>query len=178
MIGFDVMELYLKVPTKEELFYRQEWLKNPKTMSYNAGYDIDIKVYNKKTGIIIKTDDEMLEWYYKWIDNVNEKFFSYVYVEGIEVPIGEVYYYLDDDKYNVGILIDYKFRGSGYSYDALKLLCKKAKQNNIHALYDQFECDRINTLKVFEKVGFNIVDEIEINKFNKKVKCVIVKIEL
>ena len=79
MIGFDVMELYLKVPTKEELFYRQEWLKNPKTMSYNAGYDIDIKGYNKKTGIIIKTDDEMLEWYYKWIDNVNEKFSEIYY---------------------------------------------------------------------------------------------------
>ena len=61
------MRLYLKVPTKEEVFYRQKWLKNPQTMSYNAGYDLDLKGYNKNTGTINKNDDEMLEWYQSWI---------------------------------------------------------------------------------------------------------------
>ncbi len=172
------MRLYLKVPTKEEVFYRQKWLKNPQTMSYNAGYDIDLKGYDKNTGTIDKNDDEMLQWYQSWINNTNERYFAYIYVENVEVPIGEVYYYLNNDIYNIGILIDYKFRGNGYSYEALKLLCKKAKQNNICALYDQFEIDRTNTLKIFEKVGFKKVEELEIKKFDKIVKSIIVKIEL
>ena len=78
----------------------------------------------------------------------------------------------------MGILIDDKFRGKGYSYDSLKLLCETAKQNNISELYDQFEIDRTNTLKTFEKAGFNKISKLIIDKFDKKVKCVIVKIKL
>ena len=37
---------YLKVPSIDELHYRQEWMKDPKTMSYNAGYDMDLKGKN------------------------------------------------------------------------------------------------------------------------------------
>lgn len=35
--------VYLKVPSTDELHYRQEWMKNPKTMSYNAGYNMNLK---------------------------------------------------------------------------------------------------------------------------------------
>ena len=33
--------IYLKVPSIDELYYRQEWMRDSKTMSYNAGFDID-----------------------------------------------------------------------------------------------------------------------------------------
>ena len=43
---------YLKVPSVDELHYRQEWMKDSKTMSYNAGYDMELKGYDKATGIM------------------------------------------------------------------------------------------------------------------------------
>ena len=55
--------IYLKVPSIDELYYRQEWMKDSKTMSYNAGFDVDLKGYDKKTGTITKTDKEMVSWY-------------------------------------------------------------------------------------------------------------------
>ena len=33
--------IYLKVPGIDELHYRQEWMKDAKTMSYNAGFDME-----------------------------------------------------------------------------------------------------------------------------------------
>lgn len=44
-------KVYLKVPAIQELHYRQKWMKDPKTMSYHAGYD-------KTTAIIMKTDEK------------------------------------------------------------------------------------------------------------------------
>lgn len=35
-----MLKVYLKVPTIQELHYRQKWMNNPKTMAYNAGYGI------------------------------------------------------------------------------------------------------------------------------------------
>ena len=54
--------IYLKVPNVDELHYRQEWMKDAKTMSYNAGFDMNLKGYNKETGTITKTDEEMLNY--------------------------------------------------------------------------------------------------------------------
>lgn len=51
-------KVYLKVPAIQELYYRQKWMKDPKTMSYHAGYDMDLKGYDKTTAIIMKTDEK------------------------------------------------------------------------------------------------------------------------
>ena len=48
----------------------------------------------------------------------------------------------------------------------------------IKELYDTFEVDRGNTLKIFETVGFKIVNELTWKKFGKEVTGVEVKIEL
>ena len=63
----NMKNIKLVVPSIEEIKYRKEWMKDPKTMSYNAGYDLDVKGYDKLTGIINKTDEEMIEWYNKWM---------------------------------------------------------------------------------------------------------------
>lgn len=112
-------KVYLNVPSKNNLHYRQEWMNDPKTMNYNAGFDINLKGYNKLTGTISKTDEEMIEWYRKWINKEPDRYFAYIYVDGIEEPIGEVYYYPDGDIHSMGILISNKYRGNGYSYSAL-----------------------------------------------------------
>ena len=69
-------------------------------------------------------------------------------------------------------------RGKGYSKEALIKLCEVAKENNIKYLYDNFEIDRFNTLKVFREVGFEIVEEQVWKKFGKDVNGVLVRIKL
>ncbi len=158
-------KVYLNVPSKNNLHYRQEWMNDPKTMNYNAGFDINLKGYNKLTGTISKTDEEMIEWYRKWINKEPDRYFAYIYVDGIEEPIGEVYYYPDGDIHSMGILISNKYRGNGYSYSALIELEKIAfKKNNINELSDMVPLDRIDAIKTFKKAGFIHTDKEVIEK--------------
>ena len=153
---------YLKVPSIDELHYRQEWMKDPKTMSYNAGYDMDLKGYDKKTGTITKTDEEMITWYNNWVNKEPDKYFAYIFDKKIDEPIGEVYYYPDGDIHSMGILIKDKYRGKGYSYNALLELEKVAfEKNNISELSDMIPLDRTGAIKTFKKAGFIHTDKEE-----------------
>ena len=150
-----MIKVYLKVPTKDDLYYRQEWMNDPKTMNYNAGYDIDLRGYNKETGTISKTIDEMIDWYNKWINKEPDRYFAYIYVDGIEEPIGEVYYYLEGNTHSMGILIVDKYRGKGYSYPVLMELERIAfEKNDINELSDIVPLDRVGAIKAFKKAGF------------------------
>ncbi len=163
--------IYLKVPTINELHYRQIWMQDPKTMSYNKGYNLDIKGYNKETGTITKTDEEMIDWYNNWINHEPDKYFAYIYTDNINEPIGEIYYYKDNNTYSVGILIQDKYRGKGYSYKALLELEKVAfDKNNITKLSDLIPENRISAIKVFKKAGFIITNkQIKEKFFNKSI---------
>lgn len=120
-------KVYLKEPNIEELHYRQEWMQDSKTMSYNAGFDLNLKGYSKKTGTITKTNQEMITWYNNWINKEPDKYFAYIYLTDKVEPIGEVYYYSNENVHSMGILICDKYRGKGYSYIALLELEKVAK---------------------------------------------------
>ena len=147
--------VFLVVPSIKDLKYRKEWLSDPKTMSYNAGYDMDLNGYDKETGVIIKTDEEMIDWYNKWINKEPDRYYAYIYSVDESEPIGEVYYYPDGDIHSMGILIYDKYRGKGYSYFALLDLLEVAfKRNNINELSDYIPVDRIGAIKSFKKAGF------------------------
>ena len=94
-------------------------MNDPKTMNYKAGFDMNLKCYDEVKETISKTDEEMIEWYNKWVNMEPDRYFAYIYVDGIEEPIGEIYYYPDGDIHSMGILISDKYRGKGYSYSAL-----------------------------------------------------------
>ena len=64
-----------------------------------------------------------------------------------------------EETYDCGLLIEYKYRGKGDAKESLKLLCENSKKNGVKALYDTFETNRDNTLKLFESVGFKIVEK-------------------
>ena len=148
-------KVYLNIPTKDDLHYRQKWMNDPKTMEYNAGLNLELKGYNKQTGTISKTNEEMIEWYNKWIDKEPDRYFAYIYVCEVDEPIGEIYYYPEDNIHSVGILISDKYRGNGYSYPALMELEKIAfEKNNINELSDMIPLDRTGAIKVFKKAGF------------------------
>ncbi len=147
--------VFLKVPKIEDLKYRKIWLNDSNTMSYNAGYDIDLKGYDKETGTITKTDEEMIEWYNKWINKEPDRYYAYIYSVDESEPIGEVYYYPDGDIHSMGILINDKYRGKGYSYLALLELLEVAfEKNNINELSDFIPIDRVGAIKSFKKAGF------------------------
>lgn len=153
--------IYFKVPSKDDLKYCQEWMMDPDTMSYNAGYDIDLSGYNKATGTIKKTDEDMIKWYDKWINHEPELYYRYIYVEGINEPIGEIYYYPNtNNTYNMGILIQNKHRGNGYAYKALIELERIAfEEYNINELHDEIPKDRVNAINLFKKAGFIQTDK-------------------
>lgn len=157
-----MINVFLKEPRKDQLFYRQEWMNDPETMEYNAGYDMELKGYNKQTGTISKTYEEMLEWYDKWIDKEPDKFFAYIYDLNIEELVGEVYYYLDGEVHSMGILISSKYRGKEYSVPALFELEKIAFEKNcISELSDIIPLYRESAIKSFNKVGFIHTDLIK-----------------
>ena len=147
-----VKKVFLKVPKLEDMKYRQMWMKDKKTMAYNSGFDLDVKGYNKEDGTITKTDEEMRQWYNKWVNKEPDRFYAYIYVDGIDEPAGEVYYYPDNNIHSMGIVIYDKYRGSGYAYPALLELEKVAfEENGISELSDLVPTNRISAIKSFKK---------------------------
>jgi len=158
----------------DEYEYEQKLLSDPFTMSYNAGYDVNYDGYHYDTGCI---DFEEDKWETNYIKRqLENKFFAYIKDIDINQYVGYVNYHYNekDDKYECGIVIESIYRNKGYSKLGLKILCEEAFKNGIDKLYDSFEKDRENTLKVFESIGFKIVEEKTWKKFNKDVIGVIV----
>ena len=168
----------LYIPRLEDLWYEAKLQSDPNTMSYNAGYDVSYFGYHYDTGCIDFPKERWEEVYNKRIND--NTFFAYIKDNDIDEFVGYCNYHYNksEDRYECGILIEAKYRGKGYSKESLKLLCSKAKENGINFLYDNFEVDRDNTLKVFESVGFKVVKETTWKKFNKDVVGVEVKIDL
>ena len=168
----------LYVPNIEDYWYEQKIQSDPLSMSYNAGYDVSYYGYHYDTGCI---DFPKEKWNESFEKRENEnRYFAYIKDNDINEYVGYVNYHYNknSNRYECGIVIEYKYRGKGYSKKALKLLCDTARNNGIKELYDNFELDRNNILNVFMSVGFKIVEEQSWKKFNKEVKGVLVKIIL
>lgn len=169
-------KILLVLPTMEELKYRQDLMKDPETMAYNAGYDVDIKGYDKENGTITKTDEEMIEWYHKWINKEPDKYYAYIYGVEEQAYVGEIYYYPDGDIHSMGIVIDSKYRGKGYAYLALLELEKVAfERYGINELSDIIPLDRIGAIKSFKKAGFVHTDLVKSDKNGEARQLLITK---
>lgn len=170
--------LSLYVPKLEDYWYEEKLQSDAKTMSYNAGYDVSYFGYHYDTGCIDFPKEKWIETYNK---RRNEnRYFAYIKDNDLNEFVGYVNYHYNknDNRYECGIVIEDKYRGKGYSKEGLKLLCKKAQQNHIKSLYDNFEIDRGNTLKIFESIGFKVIENKTWKKFGKEVNGVLVKIDL
>ena len=165
----------LYIPSLEDYWYEQKVQSDPKSMSYNAGYDVSYYGYHYDTGCIDFPKERWQEAYDKRIKE--KRYFAYIKDNDINKFVGYVNYHYNknESRYECGIVIESIYRGKGYSKYALKLLCKTAKENGIKELYDNFEIDRGNTLEIFKSVGFVIEEEQTWKKFNKLVNGVLVK---
>lgn len=173
----DNKNIILIEPKLEEYYYEQKLLSDPNTMNYNAGYDVSYDGYDYDTGCIDFPES-------KWINDfekrkVGNRFFAYIKDINLNQYVGYVNYHYNknDDRYECGIVIEGKHRNKGYSKIGLKLLCEEAFKNGINELYDNFEKDRENTLKVFESIGFKIIEETKWKKFGEYVDGVVVCIK-
>lgn len=170
--------IVLYVPEIKDYWYEQKVQADPLSMSYNAGYDVSYYGYHYDTGCIDFPEERWKVVYDRRVlENI---YFAYIKDMDIGEFVGYVNYHYNksDNKYECGILIESKYRGRGYSKEALQLLCDVARKNGVVELYDNFEIDRGNTLDIFKAVGFKVVEEQSWKKFNCEVKGVMIKKEL
>ena len=170
------IELYL--PELKDYWYEEKIQKDPLSMGYNAGYDVSYYGYHYDTGCIDFPKEKWKETYEKRKDK--NKYFAYIKDLDLNEYVGYVNYHYNknENRYECGVLIENKYRGCGYSKLALKLLCQVAKENGIKELYDNFEKNRDKALKLFESLGFRIVETQTWKKFDKIVEGVLIKIDL
>ena len=171
-------EVNLYIPKVEDLWFRQLCMKDPATMSYNAGYDVSYEGYHYDTGCIDFPEEK---WEF-WLDSkLNDKNSFYAYIQDSESGnfVGYLNYHkIDDGRYMMGIVIHSKFQGQGYMRPAMKVFIERAKANGVDALYDSVPLSREKALKVFYDLGFVITQEFESEKFGKPDPCVEIMLDL
>ncbi len=47
--------------------------------------------------MVTKTDDEMIKWFNNWNNKLPEKYIAFIYDDSINEPVGEIYFYLEDE---------------------------------------------------------------------------------
>lgn len=154
--------LYLRIPSLEELGYRQKILAQSDTMSYNRGYKLELNNYNNETGCIDFRKEYWEEWFSRWINSTPHRYYAYVIKSDENIPIGEVALHYDDGEngYCVNIIIEAKYRGNGYSEEALRLLVDIAfHELRAKKVFDTFSKARVSAERVFKKLGFKRISD-------------------
>lgn len=158
-------ELTLHIPSEKELFYRGYLLSDKETMSYNMGYgDNGGCIYHK-------TAEELCEWYQYW--KTPDRFYAYIQRDEDHTFIGEVNLHKNEknDWFEMGIIIEAKYRFMGYSVPALNLLLEHAfTKMNARAVHNYFEDNRKAAIALHLNVGF-----IQISHKDGKVDLLITK---
>lgn len=154
-------KLYLKVSSKEEMWFKKEMEADAKTMDYNAGYNVSFNGYNYQDGTILEDITELQEvWYPKWTNCEPDRFYAYIVRESDNAYIGEVYYKNETENgHEIGILIKGEYRGNGYATEAIRLLCEKADSVGIKKLFHQIPNTRKSAIKADLNNGFKIVKD-------------------
>lgn len=166
-------KLYLHVPEIKELWYRKKILRDPNTMSYNKGYNLDYNEYDNNTGCIDFDESKWNDWYHWFVHGTPNRFYAYIVLKKNNEFIGDVCLHKSNggNWYEMGIVLESKYRGKGYSVEALKLLLKQAFEVfGANAVHNSFETGREAAIKVHVSAGFvkhrenNQVVELEITK--------------
>ena len=132
------------IPTLEDMWFRESLLADEETMSYNHAWG----------GTISWPKEKWREWYEHWIVNHEDKRY-YRYLKDENGFVGEIAYHYDPeyDGFVADIIIFSGYRGKGYGYRGLELLCDAARENGISVLYDDIAIDN-TAVRLFLKKGF------------------------
>ncbi|BCN32584.1 GNAT family N-acetyltransferase [Anaeromicropila herbilytica] len=160
-----INDVYLHIPKYEELDYRKNLMLQPDTMEYNKGCNINHEGYDSVTGCIQFLDEDMSNWYQTWINQTSHPsnyYYAYIVRKYDEVFLGEVNLHKNQKKdwYEMGVVIEAKYRGLGYSKEALRQLLEVAFEKlNARAVHNCFEETRVAALRLHEAVGFKRVTQ-------------------
>lgn len=149
--------LYLHIPSYEELWYRQKIMQDPDTMSYNKGYDMDFEGYDKTTGCISFPEWEWADWYAYFIGQEPLRFYAYIVRKSDGAFIGEVNVHRNPNAswYEMGIVLEAKYREKGYAATSLWLLLRHAfEEMNADAVRNDFEEERSAAVQAHLSAGF------------------------
>lgn len=149
--------LYLHIPAYGELWYRQKIMQDPDTMSYNKGYDLDFEGYDKTTGCVAFPEQKWADWYAGFIGQEPRRFYAYIVRKTDDALIGEVNVHRNpnDPWYEMGIVLEVKYRGNGYAAEALRLLLQYAfEKMDADAVHNGFEEERNAAVQAHLNAGF------------------------
>ena len=139
------IEVVFYKPHIEDLWFRQYMMADPETMDYNSAWG----------GPIPFPREKWAEWYEKWVQNPDKRFYRYIVTGKSRSFVGEAAYHYDPDEgiYLADVIIAAQCRGRGFGKAGLQLLCKHAKDENIPELYDNIAIDNPG-IHLFLQCGF------------------------
>ncbi|MGN0628292.1 MAG: GNAT family N-acetyltransferase [Oscillospiraceae bacterium] len=151
------LELY--VPKLEELWFYQQMMSDPDTMSYNANWDVSYPGYHRETGCIDFPKPEWAEWYDSWTGHEPKRFYAYIKRCSDGAWIGDVcfHYTPEKDWWDMGIVMYAPYRGMGYAVPALRLMLDHAFRDcGVMRIHNDFEIARneIAAWKTHISAGF------------------------
>ena len=151
------MKVTLYVPSIKEMEYRQKFLAQPETMSYNAGQALDAEGYDVATGCI---DFPITDWHYwrnVWLWREPSRYSAYVMDEETGEFVDEACYFYDmeTDAHSAGVIIEHRHRGKGYGTAALRLLAEHAfLQPEVDTLMVDLPLNRDAAVRMYLSAGF------------------------
>lgn len=154
------MKLILHEPSLEELWFRQQMLADPETMSYNRAWG----------GTIAWPREQWQDWYDRWIEQPQGKrFYRYLVDAETDVFVGEIAYHWDQEQEMclTNVIVYGPYRGKGYGRTGLRLLCEEARENGFESIYDDIAADN-PAIDLFLSEGFALMEEKDMTYLLKK----------
>lgn len=139
------MEVVLHRPAYGELAFRQSLLADGPTMAYNHAYG----------GTIAFPEEKWADWYRRWVEEPDRRFYRCLRVEEAGTFVGEAAYHWDEEvgEYLCDVVVAAQVRGRGYGTQGLALLCQAAKENGVARLCDKIAIDN-PSIRLFHRAGF------------------------
>lgn len=152
--------LRLHIPLFSQMDFRQQLLSDEETMSYNARWG----------GAIGFPQERWADWYRRWVEQPDRRFYAYLYSEEEKAFVGETAYHFDEELggYIANLIVHSRYRGKGYGTQGLRLLCEQGRADGLKVLYDDIADDN-PSLSLFLKNGFERIKDTEGGILVKKV---------
>ncbi len=126
-------------------------------MSYNKGYDLNFKGYDKATGCIAFPEEDWADWYEYLVGKEPQRFYAYIVRKADGAFLGEVNVHRSPSApwYEMGIVLEAKHRGNGYALEALQSLLRHAfEELGAEAVHNDFETTRKAAVRLHRSAGF------------------------
>ncbi len=136
----------LYTPQYKDLWFRQMFMADSETMSYNHAWG----------GTIPFPEEDWADWFDYWVINhENKRFYRYLVNNETNEFVGETAYHHDAGRniYVADVIVYSAHRGKGYGSQGLRLLCESAEANGVSVLHDDIAIDN-PAIKMFLDAGF------------------------